>query len=487
MAHALSVQRLGWALLALSLALRLALAVWMPLGTDEAYAITVGRSFSPSFFDHPPAGFWLPGLSALLTGAEGPLVWRLGFVLAGSVTGWALWRIGAEVGGPRAGLATLVLWLVAPHMVLGSGLMAVPDAPLNMGLALATLVMVRALRQPGPRAPFGVFALWGLCAALALASKYQAALYLAAMLVFLLATPRLRGWAAQPAPWLGAAIALLGFVPVLVWNLQTDFASFRFHAGRTGGGLAVENLATMLAGQALYLLPPVMLLAALAVWRGWRGALAARMLAVLAGVQIVAFHGVYAFGTDTLPHWTMSGWMLALPLAGDWLARSAARGRWRWGIAAFAGPVWGLIAVLIWHATTGALTAGLSPAPEWDRQTELVSLDALPAALAQGDWLEGAQGVLADDWLPAGQIGAGLRLALPVQVAGEDRRHFAFLSPVHGAVLHITLSHVDDATEAPPPLPASLASATVERTGAVTLPRHGAPHLHLWLRRLTLP
>jgi len=46
-----AVTRAAVVLLLAGLALRIVLAAWLPLGTDETYAIAVAREFSWSFFD----------------------------------------------------------------------------------------------------------------------------------------------------------------------------------------------------------------------------------------------------------------------------------------------------------------------------------------------------------------------------------------------------------------------------------------------------
>lgn len=441
--------RFALGLLAAHFVLRLALAVWLPLGADESYAVAVGRSLSISFFDHPPIGFWMSALLAQVTGLESPLIYRLPFVVMGTVTGWALWRMGCEIGGARVGLASLALWLIAPHMVLGSSLMAVPDAPMNMGLALAALVLIRAdLDRASPR--FGVWVQAGAWVAFAVASKYQAALFAVAVLGALALHPRLRLLLRGPGPWAAGAIAALGLVPVLVWNLQTDWASFRFHSGRTGGGVNLGNLLGMSLAQLGYLLPPVAALAAVGIWRGMRRAnpAAVWLLAWLAVVPLGVFALVYLFGTSTYAHWTMSGWIFALPLGALVLVQG---GRvWRGLLWGFAAPVWGLALVLAVHLPTGFLTARFDPAPEWDRQMELIDLSQITQGLANDPDLQEAR-ILAVDWMQAGQIATALQGAHEVRVLGPDQRHFAFLPPATttGPEILVVLTHALAAPPAP--------------------------------------
>lgn len=477
--------RLALALLGAALIWRLGLAAWLPLGIDEAYAVAVAREFSWSFFDHPPLGFWLPVAMAQLTGWEHPFVYRLPFVLLGTLTGWALWRMGTLLGGARAGLFTVALWLIAPHMVFGSGLFVVPDAPLNAGGALAMLALVAAMRAgPGQHPHPAVWLGFGAGLALALASKYQAGLLALAALGFFLFTPRWRHWLAHPAPWAGAVLALMGLLPVLLWNLQTDWASLRFHGGRTGGGFAPGNLAAMSAAQLLYLLPPVLVLALL----GLRAALrreasgAARLLAWAALLPLAVFMLVYAFGADTLPHWTMPGWLFALPLAGAWLAQASGRARRhaRWWLIGFGLPIWALLIAVALHLPTGLLTRGSEQPRGWDRQTEIIDLRGLAPALAAGGWLEDVAALAVPGWMEGGQVSTALGGALPVVVLGPDRRHFGFhAAPPQGRWLLVLVGHESGRGALPAQADdlATEAGLAITRAGLAVLERGGRDHL----------
>jgi len=445
-------------LLALGLAVRLMLAAWLPLGIDEAYAIAVARQFSWSFFDHPPIGFWLPVAAAWLTGIEAAFVYRLPFVALGTLTAWAIWQIGT-LWSPRAGLWALILFHLAPHMMFGSALLVVPDAPLNAGGAVAILLALRALRG-------GHGALWlgaGLAMALALSSKYQAALLGLGLLGYLITTRPGHAALRKPWVWMGAGVALSGLLPVLIWAVETDWVSFRFQGARTGGAFNLENLLAMSAGQAAYLLPPVLALALVGLARVQGGAL----LRWAALPVILAFGAVYAFGTDTLPHWTMPGWLFALPLAGVVMAGA---GRvWRGALWSFALPVWALIAALALHLPTGLLARG---APQWDRQLEMVSLRGLDRALTDGGWLDGIVAIAVPDWRAGGQVGTALGGAFPVAVLGPDARHFAFHSLPEGPRLLVRLRHAASPPASPPAQPFG-------RSGQVTLMRGSEPHLTL--------
>ena len=115
-----------------------------------------------------------------------------------------------------------------------------------------------------PPAP-GWWLLAGVSAGLGLWSKYTDAFLAPGLLLYLLAAPERRQWLRQWPVWAGAALALVVFSPVLWWNFAHDWASFRFQGRRTVmTGIDPNwgvNLVELLAGQALFLGPLLLIFA----------------------------------------------------------------------------------------------------------------------------------------------------------------------------------------------------------------------------------
>jgi 4-amino-4-deoxy-L-arabinose transferase-like glycosyltransferase len=476
-------------LIALSTAVRLAIAAWLPLGTDETYAIAVAREFSWSFFDHPPLGFWLPVAMAKLTGVEAAIVYRLPFVAFGTLSSVMIWRLGDLLGGARAGFYALILFVAAPYMMIGGGLFVVPDGPLDAFLLLAAYALAVALMQP--HAPLRQWLLVGLWLALAMACKYQAALFPVATLAFLLFTRGQWRRLGQPGPWLAAGIGILGLTPVVVWNLQHDWASFSFHTGRVGASFQPVNFARMLLGQLLYLLPATFCFACAALWSaGKRDTdMAARLLAWLAIFPIAMFMFTYIYGKNTFPHWTMPGWLFAMPLAGHWLAQ---REPALWAKRAFwacAAPFWAVLAILVIHVPTGILTRTANAIPVWDNTTEIFDYGDLAAILKTRGWLTDTTLIVALDWIDGGHVSTALKGRYAVRILGPERHHFQYMAaasqtvdgvlliPGRGASLQKKLDSVTDI--------AAANGATLVPLGQITLPRAGRPYLDIAAYRVT--
>lgn len=417
-----------WRILILSLIARVFLAWLTPFGVDEAYATAVAREFSWAFFDHPPLGFWAPVAMAKLTGIEHVMIYRTPALIMGSLTTWLIYAIGREIGGERAGIWAAVLHALAPAFVV-IGFSVLPDAPLGLGSAIAVLWLVRIAGTDTPGLKSWIWA--GLGLALALASKYQAGLIPIAALGFALTHRRGRHWFLTPGPYVASCIGFVGLLPVLLWNYQNDWISFNFHTGRTGDGVSLTNFAKMIAGQGLYLLPVTLVFAGIGMVHGLQSRRAElRLLAMIAILPVVAFNAIYLFSNTSFPHWTMPGWLFALPLAGLWLAQIDDVGlrRVKGWLAAVACITFAVILVVLLHTRFGVLTRfSGDPIPQWDNTVNVFDYSALPGELEKIDALRDVDVLLAQDWIKGGLIASAFGGALPLRVLGMNRHHFAFM------------------------------------------------------------
>ncbi len=473
-----------------ALAFKLLIALILPLGLDEAYAIAVAREYSLSFFDHPPLSFWAPVFAADLTGLEHRLIFRLPFLLAGVVTTALMYLVGKELAGRRAGLWTALLYAVAPFFLISGGFMAVPDGLLNLGLAAAVLALMKIVRAEG-KAPFAYWVWVGLAMAFALASKYQAAWLPIAVLLFMIATPKGRTWFAQPGPWLAGVLGLLGLLPVVLWNIENNWASFAFHTSRAGGGLSPGNLIWMIVAQSLFLLPTGMIaaIAGLRLAMKHRADAAWVLLALVALGPILMFNYIYFTSQTSLAHWSMPGWMFALPLAGGWLAsgtRKAARRHLRWSTGFFV-VIWLPLLTLVVHSNTGFLTRSFyDQPPKWDQTLETFDFGDLQSALKQRDLWDRTEVFMATTWAYAGIFDTALAAQKPMRVFHTDNaHHFAYLSDAKatGQALYLAATQLKDAaaTEAQVLANARILDATAELLPPIILTRGGQPYIQITL------
>jgi 4-amino-4-deoxy-L-arabinose transferase-like glycosyltransferase len=294
--------------------LRLLLAAWVPLTTDEAYYVDWARHLQPGYLDHPPAVAWLLAAGLRLLGERALAVRLPAVALLAGTTLLAAALVEARAGR-RAALAAALLLQVAPVFSLGGALMT-PDAPLAFAWAGTLWAAERALRS-GPRWWLAAGAFLGL----GLLSKLSAGLLGLALLGGLLASSAGRRALATPWPWAGALLAVAVATPMLAWNAARDWPSLAFQAdhGLRGGGFSGLRLLGSVGAQAGYVSPLLAVLAAAAAWRAWRGGAVERLLAASALPVILFFTAAAAFTPGALPHWPAPGWLsatLLLAMAG---------------------------------------------------------------------------------------------------------------------------------------------------------------------------
>src|ERR1700675_1969217 len=211
------------ALVAALTALRVIYASQIDLRTDEAYYWTWSKENVLSFLDHPPMIAWFIRFGTAIFG-DTSLGVRFAGILAMLVTQLLLADIVRRV---THDVRAVVFAVLMPEAALYYGLLMAKVSPdtAMIPFAVAMLWALIRLHESGD-------ARWwlaaGLFAGLALLSKFTAVMLAPAVLAFALVPDWRRRWLFSPYPWAAALIAIIVFSPVLIWNGQHDWASFRF-------------------------------------------------------------------------------------------------------------------------------------------------------------------------------------------------------------------------------------------------------------------
>ncbi len=216
-------------------------------------------------------------------------------------------------------LRVLLLLAVLPFF-LGVGFVMTPDGLLLACWAGSLYFLERALLAERRLAWWGV----GVCAGLGLLSKYTIALLGPAALLFMLMDHRSRRWLLKPEPYVAVLLALLLFMPVLVWNAEHQWASFIFQGPRRFQGPFISGYPTLM-GSVLLLLTPTGAMAAFAAVLAKTGTRAerervgkgigdrGRLFAALFTLIPFLFFLAYSLVWDAKLDWTGPIWLATLP------------------------------------------------------------------------------------------------------------------------------------------------------------------------------
>jgi 4-amino-4-deoxy-L-arabinose transferase-like glycosyltransferase len=413
---------------------------------DESYMVAAGRVLSLGYFDHPPAAWWLSWGAAQLFATEAPIAVRLPFIALFALSTWLMARLGTAIASERAGFYAALLLNLSPVFSVTTGSWVLPDGPLDCALLAAAVCLVHALSHQRWHWWIGT----GLCAGLALFSKYSAVLTIFGAFVFLLTNRPHRAWLRRPQPYLAGVLALLVFSPVIAWNATHGWASFAFQGDRATG-LGFHPLAPLvvLGGEALFVLPwiwaPMMAVFIAAFRRGprdWRSWL----LVCLAAPPIVMFALVALWSSQrVLFHWAAPGYLMLFPLLGDAVARRTGQAWVKRTIIGTTLFMLAGIAVVSTQVRLDWLHPVIATLARHDPDLEGFDWTSLRPELAARGWLRSDTIVGVPNWRDAGKIGIALGRDVTVLCLCSDARQFGFAQPVQRFagqdILVLTVDH----------------------------------------------
>ena len=410
--------------MALTYAVRMAWAAYAPLSNDESYYWDWSRALQLSFLDHPPGVAWLGWLARQVWGGALAVRGLVPFVHV--VSAWFMWRSSELIKGARLSRAELITLLMMTELVpvfSFEGLLLLPDSGLLAALAVSLYCFLRAASvdlslADAKRRSWS----WALAAGVAIGVaglfKYHAApvaVGLGLGLLWCWGIHRWREWLEWILICAGVALAVAS--PVLIWNVQHDWASLRFQGDHGFGGLSFSLIPALRVyfGQMMLLTPYVLFYAIRTA--------AQRQSTPLARIPQAAFWPLFllleilAFGKQMLPHWLAPACWMLLPL----ISLQARRG-WNWYASVSLSVV--VTLVLPWFLVVKPLRQGLidashgSPGPLseltlWEPLAEVLTADPRLAG-----WLrEGAASIPGPAACPRAPLLASLRWFWAAQLA----------------------------------------------------------------------
>ncbi len=313
----------------------------LDLSPDEAHYWDWSRHLDWSYYSKGPLVAYLirlgcelcGGLSLALTGTE-TLAVRLPAVVCGSLFLLSLYVLTARVTR-RESLALLVVAfaLTLPVVSVGASLMTI-DAPYTCLWGWALVAGHRAVFRPTR----GAWALTGLLVGLGVLAKYTMILWLPSLGLFLLTSPAHRRQLVRPGFWLMVAVAGVCCLPILIWNAQHEWVTFRHVSGQAGlaeqvGGVRWLGPLQFVVLQFALLLGFWFVFWARALWTyaPWKEPDAELRYLWWLSVPMFAVFCLFGFKTGGgEPNWPVTAYASGLILATVWLAREwQARNVWR--------------------------------------------------------------------------------------------------------------------------------------------------------------
>ena len=298
----------------------------VPVADDELYYWCWAKDLQLSYYDHPPLVGWLIALSTAVFGDT-----LFAVRLPACVATLTVFAVVAGLSRCRAVLP----WVAVTPLFSVGAVIVTPDTPLLLFWAVYVYWLVAAHRRLDATGsvPAHLWLVGGLLLGLSALGKYTTGLAVpAGFLSFVLAGKPWRGW--LPG-YLGHGLVSLGvFTPVLVFNLERDFAPLRYQWGHTMANPDPGGWDTFgeFAGVQLLLcgtLPLVLLPWTLSRWKLLAGDPVLRVCGCLYAVPMMFF--LYKAGRGPLEgNWALASYIGFWPVAAAWYSRRQRSVAWRW-------------------------------------------------------------------------------------------------------------------------------------------------------------
>jgi 4-amino-4-deoxy-L-arabinose transferase-like glycosyltransferase len=193
---------------------------------DSLESIAWGNQWQFGYNKHPFLAAWLSAAGANLVHSVDLSIYLLA-QLSVITCFWAMWRIANAMLPPLTALASIFLLEGVYYYNMASPQFN-PNILMLATWALTSLSFYKAITEQ----KLWQWMLAGLCAGLAMITKYEAPLLLASMFIFMCINPQARTSFKTIKPYIALCICLLVFMPNLVWLINNNFQPFNYTTDR---------------------------------------------------------------------------------------------------------------------------------------------------------------------------------------------------------------------------------------------------------------
>ena len=194
---------------------------------DAFYYWDWGNHLALSYLDGPPMIAYMMRLMTILFGNTFFAI-NMVAVACSALICYFIYRLGVLLRDQKTGMFAAALWLFYPLVAQAIFIRVTYDVPENLFSVMSLYFAARYALTQKTRFLYGI----GLAAGLLLLSKYTGIVVIATLFIYYVGHRELRAVFRNPH-FYGAFLLALGlFSPVLIWNIQHDWASMYFQLGQ---------------------------------------------------------------------------------------------------------------------------------------------------------------------------------------------------------------------------------------------------------------
>lgn len=236
--------------LSVILILKILFSFFIELGNDEAYYYTYAIKPQFNYFDHPPMVGLLIRLSTFNLTIVNDVLLRLGPSICCLIASIFLFKTVELLFNRKSAWYSIIIYNFSVYSSIIAGWFILPDSPQLPFWCCALYIMIKIIFQKKDKEILQWIFL-GCIIGLATLCKIHA-LYLWVGLGFFILMYRIK-WLLNWRLYLSFFITLLFLLPILKWNIDNLFITYKFHSERVSNtSLKFDSLIREIFGEALY-------------------------------------------------------------------------------------------------------------------------------------------------------------------------------------------------------------------------------------------
>ncbi len=305
--------KLFWLLTFITTLIRTSIIGCIGLTVDEAHYWVYSKFLDLSYYDHPPVIGYIVKLFTDIFGTNEFAV-RFPSVLIFIFSSWIIFLATRKIFEEKVAFITIVLLNILPVFSFLGAVVTIPDSPLSLFWALSFYIFITIIQNNKKY----YWYLLGFIIGFALLSKYTAILIFPSIILFLICSKEHRFWLKQKELYISMIIAFLCFAPVILWNLQNNWASFGFQLQHGFGKTLPDFSATLffrsIGAQAGYVSPLLFLFYCYAIYKSVKEYYFSKNISILFVISfslptLFFFNSIATFN-EILPHWPAMGYLI---------------------------------------------------------------------------------------------------------------------------------------------------------------------------------
>ncbi|MBR3628353.1 MAG: glycosyltransferase family 39 protein [Elusimicrobia bacterium] len=305
--------KLFWFLTGITTFLRLSVIGKLGLTVDEAHYWVYSKFLDLSYYDHPPMIGYIIKLFTDIFGINEFAV-RLPSVIIFVLTSWLLFLCVKKLFNEKIAFIATILINILPVFSFLGAVVTIPDSPLSLFWMLSFYLFINIVETKEKK----YWYLLGITIGFAFLSKYTAIMIYPSIILFLLCSKEHRFWFLKKELYLSMIISFIFFLPVVIWNIQNNWASFGFQL-QHGFGKSLPSFSFTLFGrsigaQAGYVSPFLFIFYCYVMYILIKDAFFKKqkdaLIVASFSIPVLFFFNAIATFNEILPHWPAMGYLM---------------------------------------------------------------------------------------------------------------------------------------------------------------------------------